>query len=430
MRRSPSPRISAVISTFNRADLLARTLEGLVCQTLPQMEYEVVIVDDGSTDETRATACGFMARLPLKYAYQRNAGLASARNHGLYLSQAPLLLFLDDDDIPDSKMLEQHVRTHQKYSDDRFAVLGHTRLDASLADDPVMHFATEVGCFLFSYPFFRDGDVLNYEHFWGGRTSCKRAFLLEHGVFNPVFRFGCEDIELAYRLSKHGLRVVYNANAVTTMVRGIDFDGFCNRLIRQGRSNYVFSRLHSDQEVQRWTEVANPWVSSESTYNITAQSARQLDRAARLKQTFGFELDNNETALLHRAYMTAFRAAKQKGIRDARLEAVGVTESHPAHPNASLATKRQSSAGRMDLVSQSANRSDAASNETTRLQHELEARDATIQLLREQAVRHQQVIDAQHLSLLEAQSRIGDMGRSLTVRVADLVREIWRRLGR
>ena len=77
------------------------------------------------------------------------------------------------------------------------------------------------GLLLFSYPNLKHGDVLDYTYFWGGCSSCKRKFLIEYGVFNPVFRFGCEDIELAYRLSKSNLKVVYNARAVSTMVRDI-----------------------------------------------------------------------------------------------------------------------------------------------------------------------------------------------------------------
>jgi hypothetical protein len=200
-------------------------------------------------------------------------------------------------------------------------VLGYTPLADDIARDPLMHFVTEVGCFLFSYPSLHDGDVLDFEYFWGGRASCKRAFLLEHGVFNPVFRFGCEDIELAYRLSRHNFRVVYNARAVTTMVRKVDFDGFCNRLVRQGRSNFVFSRLHPEDEVQRWTEVSDSeerWRAIAPDYDATLRSARQLDRMANLKQAQGFELADDEVEWLHRAYFAAFRAAKLRGITEAR----------------------------------------------------------------------------------------------------------------
>src|SRR5262245_1654767 len=81
-RLAAPPEIAAVVSTYNRATLLTATLESLTRQTLSPGGFEVVIVDDGSTDDTRKVVETFAARLPVTYAYQRNAGLASARTHG------------------------------------------------------------------------------------------------------------------------------------------------------------------------------------------------------------------------------------------------------------------------------------------------------------------------------------------------------------
>ena len=324
MPMSP-PSLSAILCTFNRAELLSRTLESILGQTLDQSNFELIVIDDGSTDETRKVVESFERRLPLRYAYQANAGLASARNHGIYRSQAPILLFLDDDDLCSPNLFEEHLKTHVQYPDNHFAVLGYVALDPNLAEKPVLHYVTEVGCYLFSYPNLKHGDVLDYPYFWGGCSSCKRKFLIEYGVFNPVFRFGCEDIELAYRLSKNNLKVVYNAHAVSTMVRDISFDAFCKRLIRQGESQYVFSQLHPDAEVQKWTEMIGAeeeWQRIEKVYEAGIRSARELDRIANLKLVLGLELDDVTTDLLHRAYRNAFKACKLKGIDNRRSEAL------------------------------------------------------------------------------------------------------------
>src|SRR5262249_3905322 len=158
-----------------------------------------------------------------------------------------------------------------------------------------------------------------------GCSSCKRRFLIEFGVFNPVFRFGCEDIELAYRLSKNKLKVVYNAQAVSTMIRDIPFDNFCSRLIRQGESQYVFSQLHPGAEVQKWTEMIGAeegWQRIEPVYEAVIRSSRELDRIANLKLELGLDFDDITTDLLHRAYRNAFRACKLKGIYNRRSEAL------------------------------------------------------------------------------------------------------------
>lgn len=325
--------LSVVISTFNRGDLLAEALESLTRQTLDTSEFEVVIINDGSSDNTREVVEGFSGRLPIRYIYQHNTGLASARNHGIFASQGNILLSFDDDDIAHPSLLEQHLETHHKYPDHRFAVLGYTELGPAIADSPLMQFVTETGRFMFSYPLLRDEDIVDYTYFWGGRTSCKRLFLLQNGVFNPVFRFGCEDIELGYRLSKHGFRVIFNRKAVSTMIRDIDFDGFCQRLIRQGRSNYVFSRMHPDKEIESWAETFDAktrWDKVSASYDAILNSARQLDKFVNMQVAAGLELDELTENLLHRAYFAAFRLCKLKGITE-KIESDGPADSMTSH---------------------------------------------------------------------------------------------------
>jgi GT2 family glycosyltransferase len=314
--------LSVVICTYNRALLLSKVLESLCAQTLDTRDFEVVIINDGSVDETKAVSESYASRLPLRYFYQRNAGLASGKNHGLFASRGDIVLFLDDDDIAAESLLEEHLKTHTNFPAEHYAVLGHTALGKDISGDPLMHFVTEVGCFLFSYPSLKHGDVLDYTYFWGGRSSCKRSLLLEFGVFNPVFRFGCEDIELGYRLSRQGLRVVYNKHALTQTIRKIDFDDFCNRLERQGASNYVFTQLHRESEVQQLTRIADSeqtWPVLGPYYPAIKQSARHLDLMANLKLARGLGLDEDTRALLHGAYWAAFRASLMKGAIEKKL---------------------------------------------------------------------------------------------------------------
>jgi glycosyltransferase involved in cell wall biosynthesis len=311
--------LSVVICTFNRAPLLDKVLDSLCRQTLPVHDFEVVIINDGSADDTEIVVTSYASRLPLRYAYQHNAGLAGAKNHGLFASRGDVVLFLDDDDIAAETLLEEHVKTHTEFPADRYAVLGYTALSPDISGNPLMHFVTEVGSFLFSYPSLKHGDVLDYTYFWGGRSSCKRSLLLEFGVFNPVFRFGAEDIELGYRLSKLGLRVVYNKNAVTYTIRKIDFDSFCHRLERQGASNYVFSQIHPQSEIQQWTgmiDAERDWMMVNGHYEAIVKSARHLDSMANLKLALGLDLDHETRELLYRAYWAAFKACKVKGIME------------------------------------------------------------------------------------------------------------------
>ncbi len=313
--------LSVIICTCNRAEFLKMTLESLISQTLDKGNYEVIIIDDGSSDSTKQIVDSFTERLPIKYFYQNNAGLASAKNHGIYAAQGVILFFLDDDDVAMPTLLEEHVKTHREYPEDSYAVLHYTTWSPNLSVTPLMHFITEVGCFLFSYPNIKHGDVLGYTYFWGGRSSCKRSFLIDYGVFNPVFRFGCEDIELGYRLSLHGLRVVFNSKAVCMMTRPITFDDFCQRLMKQGRSQYVFSTLHNDPNVHTWTEVIGAeetWNKIRHIYDAKIRSARELDKIVNMKLEYKFDINDVTKRLLHKAYWWAFEACKIKGLLDAK----------------------------------------------------------------------------------------------------------------
>lgn len=317
---SSLPAISALLCTYNRAAFLPEVLQALAVQTLPQDQFEVVVVDDGSSDETPEIVQAFTReRTNIRYACQRNSGLASAKNHGIFLCRSPIIVFLDDDDIASPGLLETHLRDHRRYPGLADAVLGHTALAPEIARDPLMHFVNEVEGLLFSYAGLQQGTVLDYRWFWGGRCSCKRALLIEHGIFDPVFRFGCEDVELGYRLSPFGLRVIYDREAESMMIRRIDYDGFIRRRRLQGESQYLFSQRHLTFEILEYTHVVDglaEWRRVAPMAEALIQAARRLDAFARNHLAAGFVLDPTTVMLLHGAYRTAFHVANIRGIAD------------------------------------------------------------------------------------------------------------------
>ncbi|MGV7221686.1 MAG: glycosyltransferase family 2 protein [Nitrospinales bacterium] len=311
------PKISVVLCTWNRASLLEKVLESLRCQTLPNNEFEVIIIDDGSTDRTQEIVSSFRDRLFLRYFFQENSGLGAARNYGIKMCNAPIIVFKDDDDLAGPDLLKEHLLTHGKYPEENYAVLGYTKLDRNIAKKPLMYFVTEVGLHLFSYPLIKDGEVLDFNYFWGGCSSCKKSFLIKYGMFNPVFRFGCEDDELGYRLSKHGLKVVYNKQAMSTMVREISYEDFLLRVVKQGQSKFMFSTLHNIPEVKKLTNVLaakEKWALIEPSYDNIVKSAAVLDKIANKKMEFGFGIDRTLRYLLHQAYSIAFSASELKGV--------------------------------------------------------------------------------------------------------------------
>jgi glycosyltransferase involved in cell wall biosynthesis len=315
--------------TYNRAGYLRRALEGLTRQTLERDEFEIVVIDDGSSDETRRVIDLFRESLQVIYLYQENAGISVAKNLGVAKARAPILVFLDDDDVARLTLLEEHLWSHERYTDLAVAVLGHTELSRRVAAIPLMHFVTEVAFYLFCYPRIRVDEWLDYTYFWGGRSSCKKALLRKYGCFNPRFQFGCEDIELGYRLSQFGLRVVYNPRAVSTMVRPLTFDDFCRRMERQGSSNWVFGELYPTDEVMVWGDIPGAqerWAMLEPYFETILANARRLDDMANEKIEKGLKLDSALVTELHRAYWQSFDGCRLRGIVKAAAKSVKQVE--------------------------------------------------------------------------------------------------------
>ena len=90
--------MSVVISTYNRADVLPRALRGVMDQDMDPARYEVVVVDNNSTDETRRVIESFMGKTPrVTYLFEPRQGVSYGRNTGIQAASAPILGFTDDD---------------------------------------------------------------------------------------------------------------------------------------------------------------------------------------------------------------------------------------------------------------------------------------------------------------------------------------------
>lgn len=262
-------------------------------------QYEIVVADDGSRDATPETCHGFASRMRMNYLHIENSGISAAKNAGILAARGRILLFADDDDIAERCLLEEHLKAHEQHPEENVAVLGYTTWAPTLPVTPLMRYVTDIGRFLFAYGNLQDGQILDFTYFWGGRSSCKRSFLAKHGVFNRQFRFGSEDVELGYRLSHSGFRVVFHRAAVSYMARPLTFEDFCDRCERQGAALFLFSRFHEDPIVQRYCQLADPFIDNRAVGvdpearwpEVAASFQEKLDHLGRVERLlmFGFE---------------------------------------------------------------------------------------------------------------------------------------------
>jgi GT2 family glycosyltransferase/glycosyltransferase involved in cell wall biosynthesis len=338
-------RLSVIIPTCNRAALLQQSLESLAAQSLEPDAYEVIVVDDGSTDATPAVCQRSSSRANFRFVRQNNSGIAAAKNRGVEMARGDIVLFFDDDDVADPQLLAEHLKSHSEFPDENVAVLGYTGWHESIQADVLMDYIVGKGGFLFSYGALKHGQFYDYTYFWGGRSSCKRSLLLKHGLFNPVFTFGSEDIELGYRLaSAAGLKVLYNNLARSHMIRPVQFDAFLARCRRQGKSQAWFSRLHPAAEVQKWCgrrKAEGIWEFLKIDFERQVRWARQLtEEANALGRQAGQtgsspELEAHLKALIaktERAYCRVFTAAKYQGLVE-ELQKLGEAPEPAAKPD-------------------------------------------------------------------------------------------------
>lgn len=181
-------QISVVIPVFNRPDLLRGVLAGLANQTMSTHCMEVLVCDDGSTEDLAKVIAEFQQRLPgLQHLRQKNGGPASARNLGTRNARAAVVLYLDSDILPDSFLIERLLAALRNNKD---------WVGAEAAVDPV---GGEPNI-LWDAPVCQSGGV-----YLTAAIAYRKSILEAVGGFDEQFlRAACEDVELAARVLDHG----------------------------------------------------------------------------------------------------------------------------------------------------------------------------------------------------------------------------------
>lgn len=186
------PLISVVIPTYNHERYILDTLNSVFAQTF--RDYEVIVVNDGSPDDTAVVLQPLVASGRIRYFEQPNAGQASARNFGLAKCQGEFVAFLDDDDLWPADKLEWQSEVLRKS-------------EAALVGGIAAMFRPGTPAYLYLAPrlqSMRLSDLARGCPFVSpGQTLIRRAALVQVGGFDPTI-WGVDDFDLYLRLAAHG----------------------------------------------------------------------------------------------------------------------------------------------------------------------------------------------------------------------------------
>jgi len=246
-------KVSVVIATYNRRDILERSLECLFRQDYPKDQYEIVVVDDGSSDGTQKMVQGKNPSCGLKYLkHKERRGPSKARNLGINHAQGEVIIFIDDDVFCPPQFIKQHARFHKKY-------------DNVIVDGPAINtdgidnlFSDKKKRFLAFLDFFGASFITS-------NTSCRKDSLIKAGGFDEEFGkgFGWFDRELGFRLRKMGLKRKKNRRAYVFHFKQKgsldDFGQLLRKEKERGVNAVIFYRKHPLKKIRHQVRFRYLW---------------------------------------------------------------------------------------------------------------------------------------------------------------------------
>jgi O-antigen biosynthesis protein len=227
----PWPRISVIVCSHNGSRTIRDCCDGL--QKIEYSNYEVIIVDDGSTDQTASIAdeYGFkVIRTP-------NRGLSNARNTGLIAATGEIVAYIDDDAYPDPHWLTYLVSTFLNPASKNFAGVGGPNI-APADDGPIAE------CVAHS-----PGGPIHVlltnrkaEHIPGCNMAFRTAALRAIGGFDPQFWVAGDDVDVCWRLQRHGWSLGFSPSAVVWHHRRNSVRAYWKQQLGYGKAEAMLER--------------------------------------------------------------------------------------------------------------------------------------------------------------------------------------------
>jgi len=297
-------QLSVVIPTFNRATVLERCLSALGAQSAPASTFEIIVVNDGSADNTQQVVERAADTLlsPVRYLRQANAGPAAARNRGLALAHGDTVLFLGDDAIADRNLIQAHIEAQAAGP---VACVGLIVPDEAHTLSPFERFLEASGLQFDYSPIHRDANDLPFSMFYTANVAAPRSALVAVGGFDERFRDACwEDVEIGYRLARAGVRFRFAPKARVLHAHPMTLQQYMRRMEKAGCAARLLVSLHPQEEM---ASIVAPMLMSRLGYLLGGGRSHVAQILARVAETTG--LAQRYPRLLYGSYAIALHYA-------------------------------------------------------------------------------------------------------------------------
>lgn len=230
--------ISIILPTYNRGPILEKALARLVAQTVDRCNYEIIVADDGSQDNTPEVVAAAALKADVRHLrFESRCGLPRIRNEAIRQAKGRYLLFTDSDVLVRPDFVEAHLKAHRQHPG---AIINGVLVNIACPEEA-------------GKP--RSLWDINCNPFDTANASCSAEAVVAVGGFEENFAaYGWQDVELGYRLQKYGLKNYRCRQALAYHVRGPasipNLDFMREKSYMRGRSGAKFYLKHPEFSVK------------------------------------------------------------------------------------------------------------------------------------------------------------------------------------
>lgn len=231
-------KVSVILPTYNRKRELEKCLNSFLCQDAPLSDFEIIVIDDGSTDDTEQlfTSSNGWQPLQLVYYKQTRNGVSSARNAGIKIAKGKILAFIDSDCLANKDWIKNIMFYHEKFPD--IAAI-HGRTEAYSNNDYTAITEQKIIDRYLDYLILSNGEHKFINTLYTCNCSVKTGIFTRLKCSFSKEMFTGQDVDLARQILQKGEKIIYIDDIVAKHKNRTNFFSYMRRSFRSGRGEYL-----------------------------------------------------------------------------------------------------------------------------------------------------------------------------------------------